>query len=347
MADDRQQHADPRPTASRRRVLATAALAPVLTGAIGAVPPARAATAGPGAEPVHTPVPPVMTELADWADVGAALGAPGGMKRFMYHTPLLRRDLHVVSRGIMIDPALALGSHVSFVRYADGSSLLMGDAVVTERELQPFSDALHEHGIGQTAIHKHLLAQRPDVWWCHLHAHSTDPVAVARGLRAALDRTATPFPKAHAAFAVPPGVPFAVRFDLDTSAIDAALGVKGTADSGVYQSTFVRREAITDGHLLLPPGLGSTTSFNFQPLGRGRAAVSGDFAVIADEVQDVLTGLRRGGADLVELHHHNLTDQPRLFFVHYWAVGDAVTLARRLRPVVDATNVAPMKGTGA
>ncbi|MFJ3309064.1 DUF1259 domain-containing protein [Streptomyces sp. NPDC086549] len=346
MTDDRQQDAHPGPTASRRRVLTTVALAPVLTGAVGAVPTTRAMAAGRPAEPVPTLVRPVMTELADWSDVGAALGAPGGMKRYMYHTPLLRRDLHVVSRGIMVRPALALGTHLSFVRYADGSSLLMGDAVVTEGELQPFSDALHENGIGQTAIHKHLLSQRPDIWWCHLHAHSTDPVSVARGLRAALERTATPFRKTTT---LTPGADtaFAMPFGLDTAAIDAALGVKGSSDGGVYQSTFVRRETITDGHLVLPPGLGSTTSFNFQPLGRGQAAISGDFAVIADEVHDVLAGLRHGGADLVELHHHNLTDEPRLFFVHYWAVGDAVALAKGLRPVVDATNVEPMKGNGA
>ncbi|MFE0509698.1 DUF1259 domain-containing protein [Streptomyces sp. NPDC058964] len=344
MADDRQQHIPPSPTTSRRRMLATAALAPVLTvanAAAGPIPPARAATAAAASEPLPVPVQPVLTALADWSDVGAALGAPGDMKRYMYHTGLPRQDLDVHTRGIRVNPALALGTHVSFVRYADGSTLLMGDVVVTECELQPFSDALHEHGILQTAIHKHLLAQRPDIWWCHVHAHGTDPVTVARGLRAALDRTATPFPTTATTSSS------TVPVDLDTAAIDATIGVKGGVDSGVYKSTFIRRETITDGHLVLPPGLGSTTSINYQPLGRGRAAINGDFVMIAGEVQDVLAGLRRAGAELVEVHHHNLTDEPRLFFVHYWAVGDALALTRGLRPVVDATNVVPMPGAGA
>ncbi|MET8944614.1 DUF1259 domain-containing protein [Streptomyces sp. NPDC004542] len=76
----------------------------------------------------------------------------------------------------------------------------------------------------------------------------------------------------------------------------------------------------------------------------GRAAVSGDLALVAREVQDVLAALRRAGVELVELHHHNLADEPRLFFVHFWAIGDAVQLARALRPALEASDVLPMPG---
>lgn len=335
MTDDRQQHPEIPFIPSRRRMLATAAFAPVLPALTGAVA-ANAHAAGRTAT-ARTLVEPVLTQLADWTDVGQALGAPGDMKRFMYHTGLPRRDLKVYSRGVRIDPSLALGTHVSFVRYTDGSTLLMGDVVLTEQELQPYIDVLQQHGIMTTAIHKHLLAQRPDVWWVHVHAHGQDPVTVAHGLRAAFDRTATPRPEAATATSLPP-------LDMDTAAVDTAIGVKGSRDGNVYKSTFVRRETVTDGHLILPPGLGSTTSVNWQPLGGGRVAISGDLVLVAREVQDVLVGLRRAGIDLVELHHHNLTDEPRLFFVHYWAVGDAVRLAKALRPVVDATDVVPMAG---
>ncbi|MGW2698892.1 DUF1259 domain-containing protein [Streptomyces sp. NPDC001340] len=329
MTDERQQDTRSRLSASRRRVLAAAALAPIAAGA-----PARA-HALPAGPTDRALVAPVMTKLTDWADVRDSLGRPGDMRRFMYHTALPRQDLKVISRGVLIDPALALGTHVSFVRYADQSTLLMGDAVVTERELQRFCDVLNDHGIMQTAIHKHLLAHEPDVWWVHLHAHGHDPVAVARGLRAAFDRTRTP-PAAPATPSRP--------VDLDTAAIDAAMGVKGSPDGKIYKSTYVRRETVADGHLALPPGLGSTTSVNFQPLGGGRAALSGDLAMIAGEVQPALTALRRGGVELVEVHHHNLTDEPRLFFVHYWAVGNAVRLAQAIRRAVDLTNVVPMPG---
>jgi hypothetical protein len=332
MADERPDDPHSARIASRRRVLAAAAMAPVLTG----VP--AGARALPAGTRERAPVEPVTTSLTDWGEVGRALGRPGDMKRFMYHTGLPRRDLTVVSHGVRISPALALGTHVSFVRYADGSTLLMGDCVVTEHELQGFIDVLQEYGITPTAIHKHLLAHTPQVWWVHVHAHGHDPVTVAGGLRAAFERTGTP--SYDLVTAAPP-------VDLDTAAIDAALGVRGTADEGVYRCTFARRERITHGPVVLPPGLGAMTSVTFQPLGGGRAALTGDLVLTAPEVQPALLALRRGGIDLVELHHHNLTDEPRLFFVHYWAVGDAVGLARGLRRAVDATNVVPMaQGVG-
>ncbi|GAA2307210.1 DUF1259 domain-containing protein [Streptomyces caniferus] len=333
MAGDRQQDTYLQAGAPRRRVLAAAALAPVLAGA---PTPARALPADEPDPRNRGLLKPVNTALPDWTSVSDKLGGTGDMKRkVMFHTGLPRRDLRVRSRKVDVKPALALGSHVSFVRYADGSTLAMGDVVVTEDELQPFTDVLHEHRIQQTAIHKHLLSQAPDLWWIHVHAHGHDPGGIARGLRAAFDRTGTPRPRP----AAPPR-----PVDLDTAGIDAALGTKGSVDDGIYKCIFVRRETITDGHLVLPPGLGSTSAFNFQPLGRGRAAISGDCAMIAGEVQDVLVALRRAGAELVELHNHGLTDEPRLFFVHFWAVGDGVRLARALRPAVAATNVVPAGG---
>ncbi|MFE7540946.1 DUF1259 domain-containing protein [Streptomyces platensis] len=330
MTADSSHESYPQRGAPRRRVLAAAALTPMLAGAAA---PARALSTRTGTTKSRGLVQPVPTTLSDWEEVAHALGRKGDMKRgLMYHTALPRHDLRVRSHRIDVKPALALGSHVSFVRYADKSTLLMGDVVVTEQEMQLFTDVLHRHKIGQTAIHKHLLSQTPDIWWIHVHAHGQDPVSLARGLRAAFDCTGTPPPLPSSRKSV----------DLDTVGIDTALGVKGSVDDGIYKSVFVRRETITDGPLVLPPGLGSTSAFNFQPLDGGRAAISGDCAMIASEVQDVLMALRSAGAQLVELHNHGLTDEPRLFFVHFWAVGDGVGLARALRPAVTATNVVPV-----
>ncbi|MFH8618806.1 DUF1259 domain-containing protein [Streptomyces sp. NPDC017979] len=315
-----------RPAVPRRQLLAAAAAVPALVGTAG---PAVATDQGHAAE-AATPVP---TTDADWTAVARALGRTGEMVRgLQYHVAFPRSDLRVVSHGVAVTPGLALGSHVSFVRYSDGTTMLMGDLVVAESELQRVSDVLQARGIAQTAIHKHLLAQTPDVWWTHVCAHGTDAVAIARDLRAALDRTATPPPRP-----TPPAEPL----DLDTAGIDAALGTKGVSNGEVYTCLFLRRETVTnDGHPL-PPGLGATAAFNFQPLGGGRAALNGDLVMVADEVQKALTALRRGGIDLVELHNHGLTDEPRLFFTHVWAVDDAVRLAKALRPAVAATNVKP------
>ncbi|MFI9777455.1 DUF1259 domain-containing protein [Streptomyces sp. NPDC051956] len=319
---------DKRAATSRRRVLTAAALAPVLAGA----GPASARAMPDGAL-----VKPVTTTASDWAAVAKALGRSGNLLRgTTYHTPFPRDDLRVVVEGnIVITPELALGAHVAFVRYADGSTMCMGDVAVTERELQRVIDAWQANGIAQTALHKHLPTHRPDIWWVHVHGHGHDELALAHGLRAGFERTGIPP-------ATPAGPPSPV--DLDTAGIDAALGAKGSSDGVVYKAVFARRETICDGHLVLPAGLGATSAFIFQPLGNGRAALSGDCVMVAEEVQNVMGALRRGRIKLVELHNHHVTESPRLFFTHFWAVGDAVKLARALRPAVDATNVVPTSG---
>jgi hypothetical protein len=320
---------------SRRKALAaTGALTPLLVGA-GTAPAAAGhrPVDGRGAEWTGRLMRPVPTTEADWEGVADALGRPGRLMGGTVHrVGFPRRDLRVVSHGITVKPGLALGSWAAFARYPDRRTLVTGDLVVTEEELQQVTDALHANGLDQTAIHKHLPAHTPDIWWTHIHGLSRNPVDLARGIRAALDVTGTPGP---ARPSEPP------RIALDTKGIDAALDAKGTNDGGIYKFSFARLETISDHHRVLPPAMGVTTALNFQPVGEGRAAINGDIVMTADEVQDVLVSLRRGGISVIALHNHALRDEPRLFYTHFWAVDDAVKLARALRPAVEATNVAP------
>jgi hypothetical protein len=272
---------------------------------------------------------PVATNEADWSGVAQALGRPGKLTDTVYRVALPRSDLNVVSQDVSIKPGLSLGGYAAFTRYPD-ATMLMGDLVVTEAEVPRITDALLANKIDITGLHKHLLDQSPAIWWMHIHAMG-DPIQLAKGVRAALDVTATPVP------ASAPGPQPAV--DLDTAGIDAALGRKGTADGGIYKVSIPRGDTIMqDGHVL-PAGLGLTTAVNFQPTGGGRAAINGDFAMTGNEVQNVIAALRRGGIDIVEVHNHGLAEQPRLLYMHFWAVTDAVALARALRPALDATNL--------
>lgn len=281
------------------------------------------------------PLTPRPTQVSDWAAVAQAFGRPGNLMRgTYYHTPFPRSDLTVESQGVRVTPGLALASHASFAAYGDGNSLLMGDLVVPESGLQQFLDDLNAAGVMVTAVHKHLLAQTPELWWVHACAVTGDPATVACGLRTALDRAGTP-PYTDASTA------HGDLSELATAGIDAAFGARGAANGDVYTMVFVRREAVTDSGRLLPAGLGATTAVNFQPVGGGRAAVSGDFSMVAAEVPAALAALRRGGLDLVSLHNHGLSDEPRLFFTHFWAVDDAVSIARAVSAAVGLTNVAP------
>jgi hypothetical protein len=130
--------------------------------------------------------------------------------------------------------------------------------------------------------------------------------------------------------------------DIDTTGVEQALGRKGTADGGLFKYSIPRRDTIVeDGHVLPAVPLNLTTVINFQPVGGGHAAINGDFILTAPEVQKVIQALRAANIQIVELHNHGLTEQPRLFYMHYWAVDNAVTLARALRPALDATNLQP------
>ncbi|WP_438489943.1 DUF1259 domain-containing protein [Streptomyces sp. S186] len=278
------------------------------------------------------PQPPVTTTTADWKDVAHTLGRTGTlMGGTVYRVPLPRKDLTVTSHGVTIKPGLSLGGYAAFATYGDGT-MLMGDLVVTEPELPKVTDALQAAGIDQTALHKHLLAQHPDIWWTHIHAMG-NPAGLARGLKAALAATATP-PASPPPASQPP-------LALDTHGIDKALGREGTADGGIYKFSLARKNTVTDGRHILPPALGITTAVNFQPLGGDKAAINGDFVMTQAEVQKVIQNLRKGGIDIVELHNHTQDEQPRLFYLHYWATGDGVTLAKSLRPALDATALAP------
>lgn len=275
---------------------------------------------------------PVKTDEQDWRGVADALGRKGELQGgTVYRTGFGRSDLTVTSEGIRVEAGLSLGSWAAFAKYPDGTTMAMGDLVVTEAELPAVTDALQEAGIAQTALHKHLPEHTPDVWWTHFHATGKNPVKFAQGVRAALDATGTP----------PPAPPSDEKPDLDTEALDEVMAAEGANAAGIYKFSFTREETITDHHKVLPPAMGVTTAIGFQPTGDGDAAINGDFAMTADEVQPVIQALRRGGIDVVALHNHGLGERPRLFYAHFWAEGDAVKLARALRQALEATDVTP------
>lgn len=326
-------HTTEEPSQAPRRLVLATAFSSLLAGATAA--PAHARSPAPrgvrhGRPRSRGPIRAVPTATADWKSVGNALGRPGKMVGHdIYGVGFSRRDAHVVSQGHTIK---AIGSFVSFVRYEDGRTLMMGELAVMESELQHVNDVLSAHRITQTSLHKHLFTHEPAVWWVHIHAIGADPVDLAKGLRAAMDAARTP---RGADDADDDAV------DLDTAGIDRALGAKGRQQGGVYKVTFARKETVVEHDRALPRMTGSTTALVFQPLGGNKALLSGDLVMTAKEVPDTLRMLRKGRIDIVSLHNHMLADNPRLFFVHLWAVGDAVKLATSLHPAVAGTNVSP------
>jgi uncharacterized protein DUF1259 len=155
-------------------------------------------------------------------------------------------------------------------------------------------------------------------------------VKLATTLHTALAESKTPFQGG----AYGSAQPAAVQIDLDIAAIDQVLGGKGVINGCVYQFNIPRAEAITDG-ITVPISMGSAIAINFQPTGSGKAAVTGDFVLVAKEVNPVLKELLGHGIEVTALHSHMLDEQPRLFFIHFWANDDAQKLAKGLRAALD------------
>ena len=272
----------------------------------------------------------------DWARVGEALGKAGGeLPGGIYKVALPRSDLKVTLDGVEIKPGLALGGWLAFEK-SGGSSMVMGDLVLTMDEVNPVMSKLLAGGIAVTGLHNHLLRNQPFTMYMHVQGMG-DPVKLARVLHAALAESKTPFPAAGQPAAPAPAPP---ALDLDTAALDEALGTRGSNNGGIYQFSIPRADAVKDMGTPVPPALGSAIAINFQPTGGGKAAITGDFVLTAQEVAPVMTALRQNGIEITALHNHMLGDQPRLFFMHFWANDDARKLAQGLKAALSHVAVA-------
>jgi hypothetical protein len=267
----------------------------------------------------------------DWSKVDQALGKPGtnqpgGVHKYGFP----RTDLKITVDGVAIKPALALGSWIGFLPMENGA-MFMGDLVLTENEISPVMKRLIDDGVEITAIHNHLLRTTPAVFYMHVGGQG-DPVKLAQTLHAGLALSQTPF-------AAPAAAHPSAALDLDTAALDSALGSKGSVSGGVYQFSIPRAESISEDGMAVPPSMGTAIAINFQPTGPGKAAITGDFVLLGKEVNPVLKALRNNGIEVTALHSHMIDDSPHLFFMHFWANDEVTNLGRGLRAALDLANV--------
>jgi hypothetical protein len=269
-------------------------------------------------------------QAIDWQKVDDAFGRKPVVSEDVHRYGFPRTDLTVTLDGVTIKPALALGGWVAF-KPAHGGAMVMGDLVLLETEINPVMLKLIEGGLEITAVHNHLLRASPATFYMHVGGHG-DPAKMAAVIRDALGASKTPL-ATPAAGGPPPAV------DLDTAQLEQIIGAKGQANGGVYQFNVPRREPVKENDMVMAPvgPMGVAIAINFQPTGGGKAAITGDFVLTNDEVNPVIKALRANGIDVTAVHSHMLDEQPRLFFMHFWAVDDALKLARGLRAALDKT----------
>lgn len=271
-----------------------------------------------------------QASAVDWKAVEVALGKAGTMQPGdVYKVSLPRTDLEIMVGSVQLKPALALGSWIAFKKM-DNKTMVMGDLVLTEDEVTRVMTKLQEGGVEQTALHNHVLHESPRVMYMHINAMG-DAVKIAKAIHNALALSGTPF-TAPASIQNP-------DLGIDTKQLDQIMAQTGKINSGVYQFSIPRAEKIFEDGMEVPPSMGLATAINFQPTGGDKAAITGDFVLIASEVNPVIKTLRDNGIEVTALHSHMLDEAPRLFFMHFWANDDAQKLARGLRAALDKMNV--------
>ncbi|MER8961688.1 MULTISPECIES: DUF1259 domain-containing protein [unclassified Mesorhizobium] len=270
----------------------------------------------------------------NWQIVAQTLGKSGTeMPGGVYRVGLPRTDLKVSLDGISLKPGFALGGWIAFEPMVN-QAMVMGDIVLTQDEVNPVMKKLQEGGIEITAVHNHLLRAEPMTLYMHVFGQG-DPVTLATALHAGLALTKTPMENAASGASQSE----ASTQPIDTAAVDKAIGYKGKVNGGVYQFSIPRAEPVKENGMDVPAALGSALAINFQSTGGGKAAITGDFVLTAKEVNPVLKAMQDNGIEITALHSHMLDEEPRLFFMHFWANDDAQKLAKGLRAALDKVAV--------
>ena len=278
---------------------------------------------------------PAKAAQTDWSVVDTILTRTGAVSGDVHRYGLPRSDLNVSLDGVAIKPGFALGGWVAFEPMGD-KAMMMGDLVLTESEINPVMGKLLAEGLQVTALHNHLLRVNPPTFYMHV-AGTGDPAQLAQLVRAALEESKTPFdvkPPAEGAAA-------SVSVDFDAAKVDAAIGHKGKANGGVYQFGIPRADSIKMEGMAIAPAMGTAIGINFQPTGDGKAAITGDFVALSSELNPLITALRDNGIEVTAIHNHMVGEEPRAFFIHFWANDDAIKLANGLGAALKTLNVAP------
>ena len=273
--------------------------------------------------------PPGSSKL-DIQKIEQITGMKGTEKNGEYKITVPQNDLNIIVDGFKIIPPMGLGSWAAFTPCAD-SAMVMGDIIVTETDLAPVQREVIRQGLAITAIHNHFVRNRPNVMYMHIDG-AGDITKLATSVKAIFDKvieTRGKDPKESKADSV--------INTLNTALLDSVLGYKGEMNKGVYKYTIGRPDVSLREHgIPVSTFMGFNTWAAWQGTSE-RAAVAGDFAMLENEVAPVIKTLVENGIEVVAVHNHMVHENPRIYFLHYWGVGNALQLAGSLKAALNQT----------
>jgi hypothetical protein len=268
-----------------------------------------------------------QAQTTAWTEIEKVFNRKGAAQDEVFKVAFPRADLQVNVGEISIAPALALTSWIAFKKM-ESHTMMMGDLVLLDAEIAPVMNKLVASGLEVTALHNHIVGESPGIMYMHFGGHG-DPKTLAEKMKAVLALTGTPM--------APPAPPTTTQ--IDWSKVETTLEVAGQRRGNVLQLGVPRAEKITENGMEVPPFMGMATAINIQKVGE-KAVTTGDFVLLAEEVNAVVKTLTENGITVTALHNHMLFESPRLFFLHFWGYDEAEKLAIGLKAALDKTNSA-------
>jgi hypothetical protein len=261
----------------------------------------------------------------EYQQVLTTLNRQGDFAADVLKVNIPRNDLNVTVANVKTPTPFGFGGWVAMTKGDNGMNVVMGDLVLTQDEVNPVMSSLLENGIEVTALHNHFFWDEPRVFFMHVHGMGT-PAQLATKLKPALAMIGKPQP----ASAAP-----AAALGFDAASIAKIVGHQGDTTGAVYKITVGRDDLhIKDMGAPINARMGLNTWAAFVGTD-SNAAVAGDVAMLANEVQPVLKVLRQNGLQVVAIHQHMTTTQPTIYFLHYWGTGPTSKLAAGFKAALD------------
>ncbi len=271
----------------------------------------------------------VAAPVLNAAQIEQLTGAKGKLdeKEGVFKVSVPRSDLKVVAGGVHLTPPMGLTTWAAFTKNGE-HTMVMGDLCLTEDQVNPVMSAALDSGLDVTALHNHFFWDSPKIMFMHIGGMGDEAKLAGAVGKVFAKIKDTSGGKGEVVKAdIDPA-----KTSIDPARIEQALGQKGELKDGVYKVTIGRTTKMM-GH-----EVGKTMGVNTWAAFAGsddKAIVDGDFAMLESELQGVLKALRGAGIDVVAIHQHMTTEQPRVMFLHYWGVGPTVKLASGLKAALD------------